>query len=199
MSATGRYATRAGQQCSGNPGTGTHTLAYGTATGVGSSAVRHGVMSSRILPTVPLGSGRRAAPAATPARPARRPVPSGSSRPCRTGPSAPAAWPGLRAGAGHRSARRRPAARTGRSRRPASPAPRPPAPPAPPAGSPRPAPAGSGRGSRPARAWNRCAAVPGPDQPGPELAQHAASKPGSSSSSPSAYFHVIRSRTASAA
>jgi hypothetical protein len=35
MSATGRYKVCQGQQCLGNPGTGTPTLAYGTQTGVG--------------------------------------------------------------------------------------------------------------------------------------------------------------------
>ena len=35
MGASGGYTTCAGQQCLGNPGTGTPTLAYGTATGVG--------------------------------------------------------------------------------------------------------------------------------------------------------------------
>lgn len=35
MDVTGRYTTCTGQQCLGNPGTGTPTLAYGTATGVG--------------------------------------------------------------------------------------------------------------------------------------------------------------------
>jgi hypothetical protein len=35
MDITGRYTTCTGQQCLGNPGTGTPTLAYGTATGVG--------------------------------------------------------------------------------------------------------------------------------------------------------------------
>jgi hypothetical protein len=35
MGATGRYTTCTGQQCLGNPGMGTPTLAYGTATGVG--------------------------------------------------------------------------------------------------------------------------------------------------------------------
>lgn len=35
MSATGKYTTCTGQQCLGNPGTGTPTLAYGTATGAG--------------------------------------------------------------------------------------------------------------------------------------------------------------------
>jgi hypothetical protein len=35
MSATGKYTTCTGQQCLGNSGTGTPTLAYGKATGVG--------------------------------------------------------------------------------------------------------------------------------------------------------------------
>lgn len=35
MDITGRYTTCTGQQCLGNPGTGTPILAYGTATGVG--------------------------------------------------------------------------------------------------------------------------------------------------------------------
>jgi hypothetical protein len=35
MSATGKFTTCTGQQCLGNPGDGTPTLAYGTATGVG--------------------------------------------------------------------------------------------------------------------------------------------------------------------
>jgi hypothetical protein len=35
MTAAGTYTTCVGQQCLGNPGTGTPTLAYGTATGVG--------------------------------------------------------------------------------------------------------------------------------------------------------------------
>ena len=35
MGVTGRYTTCTGQQCLGNPGTGTPTLAYGTATGTG--------------------------------------------------------------------------------------------------------------------------------------------------------------------
>ena len=35
MDVTGRYTTCTGQQCLGNPGTGTPILAYGTATGVG--------------------------------------------------------------------------------------------------------------------------------------------------------------------
>jgi hypothetical protein len=35
IGASGRYTTCTGQQCLGNPGTGTPTLAYGTATGVG--------------------------------------------------------------------------------------------------------------------------------------------------------------------
>jgi hypothetical protein len=35
MDATGHYTTCTGQQCLGNPGEGTPTLAYGTATGVG--------------------------------------------------------------------------------------------------------------------------------------------------------------------
>lgn len=35
MSATGKYTTCTGQQCLGNPGTGTPTLAYGMATGAG--------------------------------------------------------------------------------------------------------------------------------------------------------------------
>lgn len=35
MDVAGRYTTCTGQQCLGNPGTGTPTLAYGTATGVG--------------------------------------------------------------------------------------------------------------------------------------------------------------------
>ena len=35
MSTTGTYKTCTGQQCLGNSGTGTPTLAYGTATGVG--------------------------------------------------------------------------------------------------------------------------------------------------------------------
>jgi hypothetical protein len=35
MDVTGRYTTCTGQQCLGNPGTGTPVLAYGTATGVG--------------------------------------------------------------------------------------------------------------------------------------------------------------------
>ncbi len=35
MGAAGRYTTCTGQQCLGNPGTGTPTLAYGTATGAG--------------------------------------------------------------------------------------------------------------------------------------------------------------------
>ena len=35
MSASGAYTTCTGQQCLGNPGTGTPTLAYGTATGAG--------------------------------------------------------------------------------------------------------------------------------------------------------------------
>jgi hypothetical protein len=35
MGATGKYTTCTGSQCLGNPGTGTPTLAYGTATGVG--------------------------------------------------------------------------------------------------------------------------------------------------------------------
>ena len=35
MGVAGKYTTCAGQQCLGNPGTGTPTLAYGTATGVG--------------------------------------------------------------------------------------------------------------------------------------------------------------------
>ena len=35
MAVTGRYTTCTGQQCIGNPGTNTPTLAYGTATGVG--------------------------------------------------------------------------------------------------------------------------------------------------------------------
>jgi hypothetical protein len=35
MGAAGRYTSCTGQQCLGNPGTGTPTLAYGTATGVG--------------------------------------------------------------------------------------------------------------------------------------------------------------------
>jgi hypothetical protein len=35
MGAAGKYTTCTGQQCLGNPGTGTPTLAYGTATGVG--------------------------------------------------------------------------------------------------------------------------------------------------------------------
>jgi hypothetical protein len=35
MSVTGKYTTCAGQQCLGNPGEGTPTLGYGTATGVG--------------------------------------------------------------------------------------------------------------------------------------------------------------------
>jgi hypothetical protein len=35
MSATGSYTTCTGQQCLGNPGAGTPTLAYGTATGAG--------------------------------------------------------------------------------------------------------------------------------------------------------------------
>jgi hypothetical protein len=33
MSATGSYTACTGQQCLGNPGTGTPALAYGTATG----------------------------------------------------------------------------------------------------------------------------------------------------------------------
>jgi hypothetical protein len=37
MNTTGRYTTCTGQLCLGNPGTGTPTLAYGTATGVGAS------------------------------------------------------------------------------------------------------------------------------------------------------------------
>ena len=119
------------------------------------------------------------------------------------------------------AARRTPAARTHRSPRPASLAPRPPAPPAPPAASPRPAPAGSARGSRPAHGWNRCAPAAGLDQAEPRQALQQrvqrqacrspatsrdrnslstlASKPWSSSSRPSAYFHDTRSRTASAA
>ena len=35
MGVTGKYTTCTGEQCLGNPGTGTPTLAYGTATGVG--------------------------------------------------------------------------------------------------------------------------------------------------------------------
>jgi hypothetical protein len=35
MGPTGSYTTCTGQQCLGNPGTGTPTLAYGTATGAG--------------------------------------------------------------------------------------------------------------------------------------------------------------------
>jgi hypothetical protein len=35
MSAAGKYTTCSGEQCLGNPGTGTPTLAYGTATGAG--------------------------------------------------------------------------------------------------------------------------------------------------------------------
>jgi hypothetical protein len=35
MGVTGTYTTCTGQQCIGNPGDGTPTLAYGTATGVG--------------------------------------------------------------------------------------------------------------------------------------------------------------------
>jgi len=35
MGVAGKYTTCTGQQCLGNPGTGTPTLAYGTATGVG--------------------------------------------------------------------------------------------------------------------------------------------------------------------
>ena len=35
MDASGKYTTCTGQQCLGNPGDGTPTLAYGTATGVG--------------------------------------------------------------------------------------------------------------------------------------------------------------------
>jgi hypothetical protein len=35
MDAAGRYTTCAGEQCLGNSGEGTPTLAYGTATGVG--------------------------------------------------------------------------------------------------------------------------------------------------------------------
>jgi hypothetical protein len=35
MGVTGKYTTCTGQQCLGNPGTGTPTLAYGTATGAG--------------------------------------------------------------------------------------------------------------------------------------------------------------------
>jgi hypothetical protein len=35
MGAAGKYTTCSGDQCLGNPGTGTPTLAYGTATGVG--------------------------------------------------------------------------------------------------------------------------------------------------------------------
>jgi hypothetical protein len=35
MKATGKYTTCTGQQCLGNPGDGTPTLAYGTATGIG--------------------------------------------------------------------------------------------------------------------------------------------------------------------
>ncbi|MGH3156757.1 MAG: hypothetical protein ACRDNF_09315 [Streptosporangiaceae bacterium] len=35
MGVTGKYTTCTGQQCLGNSGTGTPTLAYGTATGVG--------------------------------------------------------------------------------------------------------------------------------------------------------------------
>src|SRR5580693_8909193 len=35
MGVAGKYKTCAGSQCLGNPGTGTPTLAYGTATGVG--------------------------------------------------------------------------------------------------------------------------------------------------------------------
>jgi hypothetical protein len=35
LSVGGKYTTCTGQQCLGNPGTGTPTLAYGTATGVG--------------------------------------------------------------------------------------------------------------------------------------------------------------------
>jgi hypothetical protein len=35
MDVAGKYTTCSGQQCLGNPGTGTPTLAYGTATGVG--------------------------------------------------------------------------------------------------------------------------------------------------------------------
>jgi hypothetical protein len=35
MNATGGYKPCKGEQCLGNPGTGTPTLAYGTATGVG--------------------------------------------------------------------------------------------------------------------------------------------------------------------
>ena len=35
MDAAGKYTTCTGQQCLGNPGDGTPTLAYGTATGVG--------------------------------------------------------------------------------------------------------------------------------------------------------------------
>jgi hypothetical protein len=35
MGAGGKYTTCTGEQCLGNPGTGTPTLAYGTATGVG--------------------------------------------------------------------------------------------------------------------------------------------------------------------
>ena len=35
MGASGAYTTCTGQQCLGNPGTGTPTLAYGTATGAG--------------------------------------------------------------------------------------------------------------------------------------------------------------------
>jgi hypothetical protein len=35
MGASGKYTTCTGSQCLGNPGTGTPTLAYGTATGVG--------------------------------------------------------------------------------------------------------------------------------------------------------------------
>jgi hypothetical protein len=35
MGVDGKYTTCTGQQCLGNPGTGTPTLAYGTATGVG--------------------------------------------------------------------------------------------------------------------------------------------------------------------
>lgn len=35
MGVTGQYKTCAGQRCLGNPGEGTPTLAYGTATGVG--------------------------------------------------------------------------------------------------------------------------------------------------------------------
>ena len=35
MSVAGKYKTCTGEQCLGNPGTGTPTLAYGTATGVG--------------------------------------------------------------------------------------------------------------------------------------------------------------------